>query len=624
MLSWRAIERCLAASCKSRALRPPLGTRLAFAPFECSRRDAHGTRCRLGSLHALLALLALRWRGATRGRARAAWRMAWRDAAWHGVVRGVAWLRLTLGGVAARGWAAWSPESSWASPQAYAPLVQVLRLLPLDARARAACVCRAWREAAADGELWKVLRFDDGFSALLDNAALARLCARAGAELRELRLEAPACACVNADDVMDALCAGGCTGVRWLALTPPDGDAEIYNKRLFPVQARFLAAACPALEHAAFCICCDDAEDVAAACALPGPLTLVAEWRSAAACAAMQVSARVASLVVLHVRLDEESIATLGASLGSNTTLATLVLKQSYIRDEDVAVLCASLRANATLKTLQMGGNIIGDAGAASLSEWLSTNKTLTALWLEKNNNIGPAGGAALGEALKKNSTLKTLMLHGTSIDRAGGAALAEGLIINATLTTLNVADSGIHDFGCAALGNALRTNRALTTLDAGGNDIGDAGLVALGEALRTNGTLTTLALANNAIECAGASALGFALRTNASLTTLLLDHNVIGYAGAVSLRDGLRENDTLKIFTLHHNEIGEAGAATLCSALRENCTLRMLRLGNNGISRAAGKTMRDALSAAGVRTSPLLLDNDDDDLSYDSSSDDY
>ena len=58
-------------------------------------------------------------------------------------------------------------------------LVLMLPLLPLDARARAACVCRAWRAATAHSGLWEALSFER-CAARVSNATLASLCARGG------------------------------------------------------------------------------------------------------------------------------------------------------------------------------------------------------------------------------------------------------------------------------------------------------------------------------------------------------------------------------------------------------------------------------------------------------------
>ena len=166
----------------------------------------------------------------------------------------------------------------WVSARAHAALLFVMRLLPLDARARAACACRTWRGAALDPDLClRVLYLDGDSRGALRDDTVARLCARAGATLRELRLDSPACAPhVTAPGVLAALRAGGCTGVLRLALPVPErGAVQDVRYSLSMRQAQELAAACPALEHTACGVRCVDPDDVATACALlPGPLTL--------------------------------------------------------------------------------------------------------------------------------------------------------------------------------------------------------------------------------------------------------------------------------------------------------------------------------------------------------------
>jgi len=164
----------------------------------------------------------------------------------------------------------------WADSRAHTALVQVLRLLPLDVRARAACVCRTWRDAAADPALFATLWLDDSSAGELNNKILARLCARAGAALRELRLDVPGrlCEAVTSAGVIAALNACGCTGVQRLTLST---STQLGNaSQLIAEQAVQLAAACPTLAFTACCVRCFSAEDMATACAnLPGPLTLL-------------------------------------------------------------------------------------------------------------------------------------------------------------------------------------------------------------------------------------------------------------------------------------------------------------------------------------------------------------
>ena len=134
----------------------------------------------------------------------------------------------------------------------------LLPLLPLDDRARAACVSRPWRAAAAHPSLWKHLSFE-GCAFEVDDTTLTQLCARAGAALRTLDLDASACTRVTGAGLVAALRSGGCGGLRCLCAL----DAS-WTKRfqLSAEEAQQLAAACPALQHAARSVRCSlsDAE----------------------------------------------------------------------------------------------------------------------------------------------------------------------------------------------------------------------------------------------------------------------------------------------------------------------------------------------------------------------------
>jgi len=308
-------------------------------------------------------------------------------------------------------------------------LVHVLCMVPQDARARAACVCRAWRDAAADPALLATLWLDDSSEGKMSDGELSRLCELAGATLRELRLDVPACA-ASIDGVIAALRAGGCVGVQRLALLTARGNSAS------AAQAQLLAAVCPALEYSKCLVHCDSAEDVAAVCArLPGPLKLRVADGSAVR-AMLQLPAQVAELETLCYALDAACVAALCKALRRNTTLTTLTLAYTGIGAVGAAALGEALRSNVTLRALMLLGNRIGSEGAASLGAALRTNATLTTLrlWLD---NIGDAGAASLGNALRANATLTTLDLQGNAIGDAGAAALGEALRTNTTLTTL-------------------------------------------------------------------------------------------------------------------------------------------------------------------------------------------
>jgi len=360
----------------------------------------------------------------------------------------------------------------WADSLPQAALAHVMRLLPADACARAACVCRSWRDAAADPAQLAALWFDDSSVGKLNDKALARLCVRAGAALRELRLESPACHRVTATGVIAALNSGGCAGVQ--RLTFPTRDRVISNDLnsagVNAEQAQQLAAACPALEHAACLVRCARPEDVATACSLlSGPLALVVRWQGDTARAAMRLPAQMAELLIFDCDVDAAA----------------------------VAASCEALRTNTTLKTLKLWGVLLGEAGGAALGEALRTNTTLTTLEVSsygiRDNAICDAGAAAVANALRTNATLTSLCLFANNIGDTGAAALAEALRANATLTKLDLSYNSVGDVGATALGDVLRTNTTLTTLDLNDNEFGDAGAAVLGEAVRMNTTLTML-----------------------------------------------------------------------------------------------------------------------------------
>ena len=153
----------------------------------------------------------------------------------------------------------------YASPHELAEvLALVLPLLPLDSRARAACVCRAWRAATSHPALWEELSFER-CTARVGDAALDSLCARAGAALRTLRLDSDECAQVTAAGMLAALRGGGCVGVRRLSapfMSTDDVDGYNETKMLATEEVKELAAVCPALQHAACSVLFTTKDDI--------------------------------------------------------------------------------------------------------------------------------------------------------------------------------------------------------------------------------------------------------------------------------------------------------------------------------------------------------------------------
>ena len=377
----------------------------------------------------------------------------------------------------------------------------ILPLLPPDALACATCVCRAWRTATAHPALWEELSFER-CTAQVNDAALASLCARAGAALRTLRLDARTCLDVSGYELVDALREGGCAGVRHIWAQPNGEDRSSHALLLSPHAVRQLTAACPLLEHAACAVTCVTVmEAVNVAEALPGPLKLVVQREGAE-------------------RGTEERCRVLRCNV------IELVAQSKIIAFGGEAAFFEALQVNTTLTSLRLVNNVIGPTGAAALAEALRVNSTLTSLRLELDTLLDE-GAAALADALRTNATLTTLEVGLDVIGRAGWIALADMLRANATLTSVRFVSNRMECDEAVAFAEALHVNTTLTALDLGHNRIGDEGAMAFGDALRVNATLKSLVLRENSIGNAGALALAEALRMNSTLTLLDLQSRV-------------------------------------------------------------------------------------------------
>ena len=168
----------------------------------------------------------------------------------------------------------------WSSARVRDALTHVLLLLPPDARARAACVCPQWRDAAADPAVRGVLHFR-GAAVPATDVLLGMLCHQAGKALRELHLNSDECeehganqrGVSSIDAVITALRAGGCINVSHLVLE--DRKKRRMNLRCTLRTAQQLAALLPKLKHAECVVRCANLDEADAARALlPGPLTL--------------------------------------------------------------------------------------------------------------------------------------------------------------------------------------------------------------------------------------------------------------------------------------------------------------------------------------------------------------
>ncbi len=316
----------------------------------------------------------------------------------------------------------------------------------------------------------------------MTDAGLVTLCARAGAALRTLDLDAPVYVYTTSPGVVAALRDGGCTGLRrFAAPTHLVNGYKNYTHHMTSELVWQLVAACPVLEHTAFSVSGrlhmglsdENKQDVAAvalaAAALPGPLTLR----------------------IYGCQYDQYDFPTVPVDcrlLLQQRSVVAVELLYCTLHGEAAAAFIEAFRSNSTLELLDLTGNqFYGDV-------------------------IAP-----LAAALRENTTLKLLILDEASLEHAGAVALADALRVNASLALLYLAYSGIGDQGVAALADALRLNASLTTLNLAHNHIGPEGAAALAAALRVNTTLTSLELFENNLGPEGIAALTEVQHVNAT-----------------------------------------------------------------------------------------------------------
>jgi Ran GTPase-activating protein (RanGAP) involved in mRNA processing and transport len=493
-----------------------------------------------------------------------------------------------------------------ASAHAHEVLQLVLPLLPVAHRLRATAVCRVWRDAGAAASVWADLDFCGG-GAAVDTPALLALCRRAGTALRSLHLDADAAArTLSAASVMYALRAGGaeaCCGLQRLSLPAPDHEHFGYDAGvidpllLLPAQAEALAAACPALRHAACgVVCASDAEAARAANALPGPLTLcfVRSWRDAPDDADEGDEDEDATPAPAHWRAPSVAGMLLLGGRGG-------VEVAGRPTEEAVLRLAAALQEapGGALRQLDVLSPHLGDAGAQALAAALRADGcSLRSLHVQAPR-LRDAGGAALARALHDNTSLRSLRLRGAAphLARATGAAVAAALRANNTLLSLDL-EGAFGDATMVALGDALRDNGALTALSLENTDdgLGVEGAQALAAALLpgSRSRLATLRVsvgrharsAALAALCTAAAAPGGAL----ALTSLRVER--VGGGAGVQLTEThwldslcamLRANSTLRTLLVPGLFKTDGSLTALAGALRDNRTLRALDISHAG-----------------------------------------
>jgi hypothetical protein len=404
----------------------------------------------------------------------------------------------------------------------------VLSLLPADARARAACVCRLWRATLEDGQAWAALD-------LTAAAGLARP-ATVGA------LRAAAARARGALRTLDVSSCAGITHAALLAVVAANAGA------LFRLRAHGSAWAR------------DVASVRALAAAAPRLHTLDADVEAADVAEAAEALRREGRLAPLRLRAlavdcggaSAEALTSLAADVASHGSLTRLSLTHARLHAPGVLDALVGALLARRVPSLALWECTFPDAPAASLAR-LCAGGALQELSLISSlvaaddapllRGDDAAGAAALAAALAGNASLGSVTLMGVGLWRDAGAAAAllGALTGHPSLRTLKLplnaigGDAARRGAAGAALGALVAANAAaLTELDVSYCGLGDEGLRPLFEALPANSHLRGLDVRRSVVSARfAARVLAPAVCANRSLAALQAEHFLDSSAGA-------------------------------------------------------------------------------------------
>jgi hypothetical protein len=394
-------------------------------------------------------------------------------------------------------------------------VLHVFSLLPVDARARAACVCRGWRTTLDQRCLWTRLDLSpsSGVAVGVMDAALAGAARKARGQLTAL--DVSGCARVSFDALLAVLRANAGAlrelrvGARQHA-SPQNLDADRVERLL---QAAPQLVACHADAYGF--------SSVADACRM---------LRNEPPFQPLRLRALSVDFVA---RFDDEaSVLELAADLAAHAWLKHVELGHAPLTTLAVlnAVVDAALARQ--LVSLQLWGCRLSPASAPPLVRLLGSSTLAELTILQRNHLMDGPSAALVGDALRANSALTSLSLRAELWhDMDAAAALLGALTGHNTLRTLNLSSNDAWrgaPAADAALGALIAANApALTELDVSWSRLGDAGLHPLFEALPHNTHLRTLDVTGNNVSAACArDVLLPAVRANTSLRKLFLGEN--------------------------------------------------------------------------------------------------
>jgi hypothetical protein len=407
------------------------------------------------------------------------------------------------------------------APLPHALVLLIFSLLPVDVRARCACVCRGWRAVLREGSLWTRLDVSrtSGVALAVSDALLRGAAARAGGGLQTLDVSGSdevsgeallAVATANAGALRELRI---CHGVNVLVNRAPPDTLQVDA-------AEALLRAVPQLRVLDADVHCGS----------------VADARRALRAEGLLLALRIHALRVRGHGAAEADVLALPADVAAHAWLQELLLigvvqTPAWL---DAVVDTALERRLTALAFAQCGLN---SESAPALARLLG-GSALTHLRVTGTGHttepplLDAPAAALLAGALRANTTLTSLNLQAVRFwnDAAAAITLLGALTAHPSLRVLILSFNEVHEPDTAAAGAALgallaANAPALTELDVAICMLGDAGMGPLFEALPHNTHLRTLrCVRNDSTEVFAHDVLLPAARANTSLRELDAD----------------------------------------------------------------------------------------------------
>jgi hypothetical protein len=406
----------------------------------------------------------------------------------------------------------------------HALLLLIFALLPVDMRARCACVCRAWRAALSERSLWVRLDLSrtSGVTRAVTDALLRGAAARAGGALETLDVSGCLAVSVEALLAVATANAGTLRELRMRTCTCLYAAAAIRLSLDIP-SAEALLRAAPQLRVLEADVHCNDVPHARHALRAEGLMT---------------------PLCVHGLWVDATGDAT----------------------EADILDLCALVASHASLQQLCVSGALWTPAALDAVVNAARARHSLTSLFFV-NCGLSPASAPVLVRLLGGSAVDELHVYEGgraqeSLLDTPAAELLAGALRANTTLTSLRLAYVHLWDDPqvAAILLGALATHPSLRSLDISCNVIAQAAdRVAAGAALGAlvaadPPALTTLNIAYCLLHDAGLRPLFEALPRNTHLRTLNCADNLFSlWLAANVLLPAVRANASLRALTTNH-----------------------------------------------------------------------